>query len=63
MYTMFLDFPNNTNIQVSISLDDLAQAAQSADYYRAATDKAVHVSVWKGGKCWYSTDPLVKLAE
>jgi len=59
-YYMFLDFPNGHTVQVE-TYNTLAIAIQCADYQRESSGNAVHVSIHRGGKCYYSTDITVTI--
>jgi hypothetical protein len=62
MFHLYLETPDGSSLKLSESRIDLASAVMEADYaYRTAAQLNCHVSVWRSGKVYYSTDRKVKL--
>lgn len=58
MFKVFIDFPDGFNLGLYDSFDNLDNAKTHCQCNKDAT-KDVHFSVWKHGKCYYSTSPDV----
>ena len=60
MFRVFIDFPNGFNLGLCDGFGSLDTATIRCDNNKAVTQD-VHFSVWRGGKCYYSTDKSVKI--
>ena len=60
MFTVFIDFPDGFNLGLYGGFKSLDTATIHCDYNKTVTQD-VHFSVWRGGKCYYSTDKSVKI--
>ena len=61
-YTMFIDFQSGLHEPIAQKYNEYTKCVEYADRLKNSIGlDNVHVSVWYGGKCYYSTDITVQL--